>query len=1252
MRRFSLLVILAAGSLPAQQGPGSELSVQEESITFAVQRWLVRDAAAPERSTNQQAVVGSVLPDEKIAAGVLIPANDSASESPSVLPSTANGNTFRRWSFSEDILVEATYTRSESQLLEISGSITNAGKARDIPLTLTMYIPVPGTDRLWLSNLHDSLAADGPEERIEAVSTTAGARGAMSRYPFGGIAIGNMGIGVALPLDQPRIHRIRWDGERESLAVDLDVTLSPVTTKFPNRADFTFFVFGFDGEFGFRGMAARYYELMPQSFTNRVRRQGQWMPFTQVDTVQRVEDFGFAYHEYHPNVSVAYNSANGIESLVYCEPPVQYVHLAPGAPRTLDHLKSLIESAPGVQGAQIRSSVTHDATGDIQAAWVDTPWAVGSRVPTNGDPDIPRTDRDRWNSFDANWKPYIDLYRDRAEDRPVGWDGVAKTIEGVIGAHGRALMIPAGGTASHPIGNAATDTTLTFRAKGTPGSTLIVEAGTSRQEFQPTTEFTNHTARLTANAGDIVVFSAVGGDVYTDDVAADGKPLPNGDFESGVRDPERVTGLYLDSFEGWDSKDLNFRADHFPFVDIPLTFDARTGRTAQVNMMHSFEFAAEARRRLERRGHLLMANTALYQWSWSAHYLDVLGIESSWGEGARINPPQRAEMDYVRTMLRQKPYCYLLNVQYSNFRGPIVEQYFARCLHWGFWPGFFSHNAAESPYWHDPDLYNADRPVFLRYTSVQRRLTESGWEPLTMARVDHPDLLVERWGGGPWIAGMPAPTSFSHTVYNPTDGERTATLAPDVRLTAGADYIALDLLTGRRIPVSRRNAVSVSLRGLGVAAILFVRDDADSLALEYAHSIAELQELSEKYQRHGMLNESLGRALRAALIDSASRAGIDAAERSVASAIDNVYTEEWTRAVTRRRVTAAAAEEARTGRRFAPRLPASLVVGETVSMAIDSHFGDLKIAAKAGDRELPVQVAAGEASFAIPADVAPDQRATVFIGPASADRVSPWFEASLPILAPVSFPDLAQRLTLTEPTEYRVAVRNNLPREVKGRLVVQGPGGVELRSVDPMVLGPETTVQTSIQFVSVDRLPTEDRKGSIVLEWIREGRSTADHRADIPVTVLAQNASLLRHADVTTRVDSFYFGYDERALNDGVVDGRNLDWRDAAWASEEAMVPHWAEFTFAQPREVREVTIHWALDAGQHWTSREVRVEGRSSEQEPWRVLAIHRGGADVPSTRLSFDPVSIRSIRLYQAAGEGPTTRPGILWLSEVEAR
>lgn len=1226
---------------------GTPLS--NNSVRFVVQEWKRAAGAGQSSDTVEQQGVGSTLVQEFNDELLLLPANEAWNETPLVRLEDRRGKLLYTADYPGSLRIEATFSKTDKGM-SIAGELRNLSDAperQEVPLTLSLVLPIDEQPLSWLADLHESRDATLTEEHIEAVATTAGARGAMSRYPFGAVSGDQTALAVGLPLDQPRIHRIRWDGTHSALIAEIDVTMSDVPVKLKNSIPFEFHLFDFDPEFGYRGAARAYYDLFPGSFETRSATPGQWMPFTQIDQVQRPEDFLFAYHEYHPNVSVAYNEPNSIESLVYCEPPVQYINLSPDTPRDRNLLLGIIANLSGVQGSQVRTSITHNAEGEIMASFVETPWAVGARVPTNGDPDLPRTAENPYNSFDANWKPYIDLYRRNALDDAAGWMGSGKVADGVIGADGRALYLQSGATASQFLDSSG-GLKIKGMVKGRRDAKLELTFGEETHTVEAGQTFQPLSWAPKATASEDLILAAVNGDIWIDNLEITGAELQNGDFESGELDSERVTGLYLDSFEGWDSKDLNFRREHFPYTDIPLTFDTRTGQTAQVIMMHNFELAAEARRRLHDRGHLLMANTALYQWCWSTHYLDVLGIETSWGETATISPPKLPEMDYLRTMLYQKPYCYLQNVRYENFRGQKIEDYFARCFHFGLWPGFFSHNAAEAPYWQDPELYNADRPVFLRYMVPQRQLAVAGWEPITLASISDSALLVERWGGGPFENGSIRSDDFYFSVYNPTDRDRSATLHLDPRIATADRYLVIDPIAGKRIAFSgEERAINVYLRPMGVGAARFLAYEADTIGTALSEQRDIIVDLLEKYRRHGFLSGADATNYSKEFQGGLKPAGLTMIDSNVSASIEEIYAEEWSRAIALYRVLAAAREECESGTIFEPAIPGVVVPGEEYALSDTGSDDDYRISYRI-DEGKNQEIEGNE--LKIPESARPGGYIALTVQSGKDDSFAPYYEARIPVTDAVSLIGLPDRIVMGDEESLVAMIRNNLQRKTTGMLRLDTEGLLSAVDGRQIPLAPGEELEVSFSLKSKERPSVVDADGQLRLNW--ESGDSRNVEDSVPLTILSRNASLLRTSDVTVNVDSYYFGYDKDPLTDGVIDTAGLDWKQAAWASEEGAVPHWVEFAFKTPRSLREVVIYWAEDSGSYWTSQELRIEVKGPGDGEWTQVGLHQDPAPVRETRIEFTPATVKTLRLYQPVGAGPEKRSGILWLSEVEAR
>ena len=87
-----------------------------------------------------------------------------------------------------------------------------------------------------------------------------------------------------------------------------------------------------------------------------------------------------------------------------------------------------------------------------------------------------------------------------------------------------------------------------------------------------------------------------------------------------------------------------------------------------------------------------------------------------------------------------------MNTDFTAFSHELVEKYMKRCLAYGMFPGFFSHNASEGHYFSQPRLYNRDRDLFKKYVPLCKTVAEAGWQPITRARSDNPKVYVERFG--------------------------------------------------------------------------------------------------------------------------------------------------------------------------------------------------------------------------------------------------------------------------------------------------------------------------------------------------------------------------------------------------------------------------------------------------------------------------------------------------------------------------
>jgi hypothetical protein len=228
-----------------------------------------------------------------------------------------------------------------------------------------------------------------------------------------------------------------------------------------------------------------------------------------------------------------------------------------------------------------------------------------------------------------------------------------------------------------------------------------------------------------------------------------------------------LDGEYVDSSEGYVTDVLDFRREHLAAADTPLTFAPDSHRPAVYRGLIAFEYVRGIARDVHAMNKLMMANGTPATLCWLASNLDVMGTETDWNYGGNWQPMSDEELLYRRSLCRGKPYCFLMNTEFTRLPAGRVEKYMQRCLAYGMFPGFFSADASTGQYFERPELYERDRPLFKKYVPLCRLVAEAGWRPVTKARSSDPKIYVERFGA-----------NFL-TVFNDSTEKRTATLKVD-----------------------------------------------------------------------------------------------------------------------------------------------------------------------------------------------------------------------------------------------------------------------------------------------------------------------------------------------------------------------------------------------------------------------------------------------------------------------------------------
>jgi hypothetical protein len=250
-------------------------------------------------------------------------------------------------------------------------------------------------------------------------------------------------------------------------------------------------------------------------------------------------------------------------------------------------------------------------------------------------------------------------------------------------------------------------------------------------------------------------------------------------------DPQHgIDGEYLDSLDGW-SHELNYRREHFKWVDVPLVYDTETRRPCIINAFSIWEFVRWMSGLVHARGKLMMANYTPTEYPWQVLHLDVMGQETNWNPGGQWSPMSDADLCYRLSLCGTKSYLFLQNSDFKTWTEKHTRWYMMRAGAYGMQPSFFSMNAATNHYFENPTWYDRDRPIFKQLVPIIRRIGRAGWRPITLARIEPAPLQVER-------SGDPGTGELFLTIHNPDEKPIAGRLIlePDLKAAHASELLS------------------------------------------------------------------------------------------------------------------------------------------------------------------------------------------------------------------------------------------------------------------------------------------------------------------------------------------------------------------------------------------------------------------------------------------------------------------------------
>ncbi len=294
---------------------------------------------------------------------------------------------------------------------------------RDRAITIGFAIPMPEGKWTWWHSIRSSEAVQDDRNYCDGTPIEGGAVGQMSTYPFACMSDGKESLNLAIPMSEPCVYRIGYNGALRWYTVSFDLGFCP--EQGVTKQKFSFIVYKSD--LGMRAAAEKYYRIFPEYFVKRVEREGNWMAFTKVSGVRGWQDFGFAYHE--GDNDIEWDAANGICSFRYTEPMSYWMPMDKSLPRTNEQVFKMLDA--DLKGADptkrdwasaTKLCLTEDELGNPKVYFFDAPWCDGAMFVLNCCPSIPAKPGMPVTKASMSWSREIAdrLYGDKTKPQLAG----------------------------------------------------------------------------------------------------------------------------------------------------------------------------------------------------------------------------------------------------------------------------------------------------------------------------------------------------------------------------------------------------------------------------------------------------------------------------------------------------------------------------------------------------------------------------------------------------------------------------------------------------------------------------------------------------------------------------------------------------------------------------------------------------------------------------------------------------------------
>lgn len=181
-------------------------------------------------------------------------------------------------------------------------------KAGEQGVFLRFALPVPSEKLVWWDDLNSGRTANsggilqnttkirGFADLPEFADAPALRIGSYSMNFWSVVSSGDNGLCYAASLDSPVIFRTAYDTVRQEYQIVFDLGFSQ-HTRIPLHNQVNFVMYSCEGKEPMRAGLNKYLLAFPQYFQNNCPRDGQWMAFTNISSLDNPDEFYFQFHE-------------------------------------------------------------------------------------------------------------------------------------------------------------------------------------------------------------------------------------------------------------------------------------------------------------------------------------------------------------------------------------------------------------------------------------------------------------------------------------------------------------------------------------------------------------------------------------------------------------------------------------------------------------------------------------------------------------------------------------------------------------------------------------------------------------------------------------------------------------------------------------------------------------------------------------------------------------------------------------------